>query len=473
MRVRSCLLLGLLSAGAVRSGPVITSDLTRRTLVHAQPLTLPLGKRHGDDEEDDSYVFGSHPHSPANDTDAARPDSHAVSEMASPAEHDHARPSGHDDHHSHNAPMTLINETFILLTHAPDPPAYYELEGGAAHSSLLWAHILSSSVAFFGFLPLAMALRMGQSSLAVVAQVGFVAVGGVGLLLGLVYSAATPELYAGNKHKSFGLLAGLLVVALAAVDFARFVKPKSWLGTVQSTKEERAVLYHQVAETEAVVDEAEEGHFVVGSPTELDDATDRHNWAAVNSHSDARPSTSHPRNSSISCSSDDTVVDHHDHLTSSQHGPALLTRLSPAARLLRPLPAILEWTLLFIGYSQVITGIAVYYGACRGNYKNGCVAHAAKGSIFLWFGLLTWARFLGAFAGKGWAWNRRPEGASKGGWSMEFVESLVIFIYGSTNVWLERLGKNGAPWSVKDVQHASIAGEGSLAVRFSWETIRC
>jgi hypothetical protein len=77
------------------------------------------------------------------------------------------------------------------------------------------------------------------------------------------------------------------------------------------------------------------------------------------------------------------------------------------------------------------------------------------GSIFFWYGLITFSRYLGAFSSLGWAWNRHPSSNSSI-WTAEFTECLVIFTYGSTNMWLERLGKTGA-WSIKDVQHTSIA----------------
>ena len=84
-----------------------------------------------------------------------------------------------------------------------------------------------------------------------------------------------------------------------------------------------------------------------------------------------------------------------------------------------------------------------------------CLAHIIKGSIFLWYGLLTFARYCGAFSSLGWAWNRHPSKTASI-WTAEFVESLVIFTYGATNTWMERMGKTGS-YSVKDVQHISIA----------------
>ena len=77
---------------------------------------------------------------------------------------------------------------------------------------------------------------------------------------------------------------------------------------------------------------------------------------------------------------------------------------------------------------------------------------------------MTWGRYLGAFSEYGWAWNRKP--TSPDGQpsfrdrmpSAEFVESSVILFYGSTQTWMERLGKGPEdPYTVKEVQHISIA----------------
>lgn len=71
------------------------------------------------------------------------------------------------------------------------------------------------------------------------------------------------------------------------------------------------------------------------------------------------------------------------------------------------------------------------------------------------YGLFTFGRFLGAFAECGWAWNRAPTGEYS---SAEFVECLLIFIYGITNTWMERWGAApGDPYTTKQVQHISIA----------------
>jgi hypothetical protein len=117
--------------------------------------------------------------------------------------------------------------------------------------------------------------------------------------------------------------------------------------------------------------------------------------------------------------------------------------------------ATLERALVFGGFAQTLTGIVIYTGGCRENYLNGCLAHLIKGGIFWSYGLVSFARYLGAFAELGWAWNRAP---SAGYPSAEFVESLVIFVYGVTNTWMERFGAHaGDPFTTKQIQHIGIA----------------
>jgi hypothetical protein len=40
--------------------------------------------------------------------------------------------------------------------------------------------------------------------------------------------------------------------------------------------------------------------------------------------------------------------------------------------------------------------------------------------------------------------------------SSEFVESSLIFIYGSTNIFLEHLSGWGKPWTSRDLEHVAI-----------------
>ena len=135
---------------------------------------------------------------------------------------------------------------------------------------------------------------------------------------------------------------------------------------------------------------------------------------------------------------------------------------------------ILERCLVPYAWGQSLSGFSVYFGLGHTYYINGVLAHfismyifldsgdntlmAAEGSIFWWFGILTFARYLGAWSRWGWAWNIPPHNSRTLPWSASFVESLVIFLYGFSQQFMERFGTHpGDPYSAKDVEHISIA----------------
>ena len=69
---------------------------------------------------------------------------------------------------------------------------------------------------------------------------------------------------------------------------------------------------------------------------------------------------------------------------------------------------------------------------------------------------------MGCWADFGWAWNVKPPRAVVANWKAsvptgEFTESFIIFLYGSTNVFLEHLAAWGQTWSAIDLQHISIS----------------
>lgn len=62
---------------------------------------------------------------------------------------------------------------------------------------------------------------------------------------------------------------------------------------------------------------------------------------------------------------------------------------------------------------------------------------------------------MGCWANFGWSWNLRPVGSRAV--TGEFVESALIFTYGSTNVFLEHLAGWGKAWTAQDLEHVSIS----------------
>lgn len=96
---------------------------------------------------------------------------------------------------------------------------------------------------------------------------------------------------------------------------------------------------------------------------------DTENWAQ--SAASDRTLFNHLRNQSVH--SDETLHD----LT------AQMTEYVPWYRKFgRAAFATLERVLVFAGFMQLLTGIVVYTGGCRGMWTNGCLAHLIKGGIF-------------------------------------------------------------------------------------------
>lgn len=130
---------------------------------------------------------------------------------------------------------------------------------------------------------------------------------------------------------------------------------------------------------------------------------------------------------------------------------------------------VLNWALFAYFLIYLPTGVATYgiYGL-DGTMFN-MLAHFIKGGVFFVLGMVSLARYSGAFSNKGWAWNHRFVTAkqnaasnwlrfqSSGLWTMEFVELALILFYGSTNIFMEHFAAAGGPWTAKDLQHASIA----------------
>ncbi|GAA5963573.1 hypothetical protein JCM8115_002035 [Rhodotorula mucilaginosa] len=464
----------------------------KRTPSIAWPNVQRLSPRHGGHhDEDDSATDGesqammsmSAPR-PESTTLAATANSHGDSsdeeqqqQHGSPGHigadkdaHEPPRSSGHDHGHSHGPALLELNETQILLTHSPDPPSYWDYDqSDEGRPAVLYAHIALMTLSFFGLLPLAIFLKAGRSSLYIIPQAAFLAVSFLGLVCGQVYNGLTPNMYEHSSHTSWGWFTMVLAFALNIVDVGKFCLRFTRWG---KKKSEGAATGRSVSPIEVESGAQETTPFRLGGENDDgSDEVDRLVGSPVPLEHPASPTFA--RGNSIALSDGDTAV-HSDEVY--WHGES--TAPPSAGQRVRKWTSLVlaaaERSLILLAYIQVCSGIAVWTGSCRENYLNGCLAHIIKGSIFLWYGLLTFARYCGAFSSLGWAWNRHPSKTASI-WTAEFVESLVIFTYGATNTWMERMGKTGS-YSVKDVQHISIAimfwGAGALGMFLESRTVR-
>lgn len=130
------------------------------------------------------------------------------------------------------------------------------------------------------------------------------------------------------------------------------------------------------------------------------------------------------------------------------------------------------WPLLFMLMIHCCIGLAVGNLFGQGLRVFNLLAHWIKGGVFVLLGILSLARYCGYGTDKGWAWNlyraRVHPTSALNNWrrlvlpygsviTMEYVESFLIFFYGTSNVFLEHLSNTDGEWHAKDLQHVSIA----------------
>ncbi|KAF9075997.1 hypothetical protein BDP27DRAFT_1314853 [Rhodocollybia butyracea] len=377
-----------------------------------------------------------------------------------------------DHHMSHHAsPLLELNETEITMYHSPTPESYYTIDFDDTehalqrHPGLMLLHATFMTLAFFVALPIGIAMRSVNHTWHKMVTIAFYGLILLGIATNGLYRKLTPNMYEGQKHGQQGYMLILLALVLTTIDLLALLRRfffffrngqkfhlKTFWNTVVLDKEdvlrgpEYTGLVNELEELEIVSPISPPPHKHVHYDEDVE-SNETAQWA-----NDVRR---HRHNYSHSVASETTLsgrAHSDDDLSGSRH---LAKRVPWTQRIGSGVFATMERVLVFGGLMQVLTGIIIYTGGCRENYLNGCLAHMIKGSIFWCYGLVSFARYLGAFAELGWAWNRAP---SAGYPSAEFVESLVIFLYGVTNAWMERFGANpGDPFTTKQIQHIGIA----------------
>ncbi|KAK2739708.1 hypothetical protein FQN55_009298 [Onygenales sp. PD_40] len=369
-----------------------------------------------------------------------------------------------DDHEGKEMDMTDMGNPNNATAPADSPMSYFAYQ---KHRGTIIAHIALMVIAWFFILPIGVMLSVARSRLALPTQFVFLVVNAFGLLLAAVYNNQSPNLYDNNVHHKIGWIATWVMVAEVVMGL---LFAYSGQGKHSSASYERVAFLPVPAEAE---DEP--------------DSPDEYRWSGDSGQGTERNSSSlHSRNSSpergrrMSRPGDGTEFDEKPDNVMNGETPVargffkglfldnFLSRRVPgllpkrALNIMVAIHTVIERTILILGFIAIATGAVVYGGIFRGNNVFNGLAHFIKGGIFFWYGLLTLGRWMGCFADFGWAWNVKPSRAVVGRWkarvpSGEFTESFVIFLYGSTNVFLEHLAAWGQAWSAQDLEHVSIS----------------
>ncbi|KAG8529193.1 uncharacterized protein KY384_005828 [Bacidia gigantensis] len=361
-----------------------------------------------------------------------------------------------------SSPTTVASATMNPVFASASNYFSYPESGG-----LMLAHIALMTLGWVFVLPVAIVLNIAHSSFTLPVQLSFLGLHGIATLLGTIYKYKTPQLYQHNSHGPIGWIVTWIVVAQTVL--AIFKLAAGLRSRPTSDKNEQEALLRM---TSQALKQHEE---------EQPATSYQHRFSGEDG-----PFTTPEQSRSQSVSSTATYTQEEqqrlheyeaDHAAFTQHAgkeglpdskrvervaTAIAGKLSnPMLRFVDLASNFIDRAILVIGFIAFVSGAAVYGGVFRGNSIFNGLAHAIKGGIFFWYGLLTLGRWTGCFSEYGWAWNVKPPAGVVGSWkarvpSAEFVESFVIFFYGFSNVFLEHLAAWGKEWSPMDLEHISI-----------------
>ncbi|OIW26401.1 hypothetical protein CONLIGDRAFT_706645 [Coniochaeta ligniaria NRRL 30616] len=345
------------------------------------------------------------------------------------------------------------------------PLTYFALD---EHTAAIYGHIALMVIAWVFMLPVAIMLSLVRSRYTLIVQFVFIAANAFGILLGVIYNANTPDLYPNNAHHKLGWIVTWVVLAQVVIGLLGRVAGvlKGGPGSERLSREHQSFI---PVSSEAM--EEHDSHF--GIPKFFRHSNDSGHGTEPGSESLRNSSSSSGANSPpIRDASKEYVEDEdidledHDPLPASTGNAGAYRALagkvagmvsSRAWKFLIFGYNFVDRTILILGFITLTTGIVTFGRFFEGPGIFNGLAHWIKGGVFFWYGILTLGRWAGCFGEIGWAWNVRPRSVGQK-WrpSAEFVESALIFFYGSTNVFLEHLGNWGGEYSATDLEHISI-----------------
>ncbi|GAB7366427.1 hypothetical protein MBLNU230_g8224t1 [Neophaeotheca triangularis] len=336
------------------------------------------------------------------------------------------------------------------------PATYFELEH---HTTLIHAHATLMVIVWAIILPVATVFSLAHHRYTSLARIGFILLHSLGLLLGAMYNSRTPDLYPNNAHHKLGwAVTWIAVVQLIVGHLSSASGLLRRLIAFRLDSSDRQRLMPLLSETLE-----EHGSDNDHSPNEYRLSRDSGQGSEIYTP----PLTKPPAGSLTSSGGDDREADvgfDDNPMTSARHvsrgadvGRPMNKLIHCARKTISVIGILTSRSLLILGYSALCTGIVAFGGFFEGNNMLNGVAHWIKGSAFIWLGFFTLARWAGAFADIGWAWNAHLA-TSVSGWtpSAGFVESALIFFYGATNIFLEHLSNPGGKWEARDLEHVAI-----------------
>ncbi|OJD38076.1 uncharacterized protein BKCO1_5000202 [Diplodia corticola] len=345
------------------------------------------------------------------------------------------------------------------------------------HVGLLWTCVALTVITWLLVAPPVVMLSAARSRLAVPAQFLFLALQALTLFVGIAYDAKTPVLYENGAYSKLRwplfFITGIWTFLGLINFYADRANASGEVGQPLS-----AAAMARYSRLQQVSSEHPRFSHDSGQGTERNSASLYGHSRSPSAESDNLPSPYL-----------DDVDDFEEKPGFQQNGRAdrWISRFIPrvstgrSLRLVRFFYVLIERTILLLGFVLLLMGTVTLGGIARGDAVFNILAHYVKGAIFFWYGLLTLGRWMGCFADFGWAWNVKPGEHLVGRWkaripTAEFTESFVIFLYGSSNVFMEHLAAWGGAWTAQDLEHVSISvmffGGGALGMLIESKRVR-
>ncbi|KAI4760621.1 hypothetical protein E4T52_07468 [Aureobasidium sp. EXF-3400] len=385
--------------------------------------------------------------------------------------------AAHGDEHEHTAMPIDIGSTHTniasaaIATAVPAVPHNYFRYPGFA--GWMYAHITLMTIAWAVVLPVAVVFSVARSRFTIPAQFAFLAVNGLGLFTSIIYNAKTPDFYPGNAHHKMGWAVSWIATVWFLLTFLNL-----YMARYEKIKQRHAMTADNIAQYDRLQNQdhrwsRDSGH---------DSATLCSGSRSPSLDSAALPKFEMPEGGDEEIDSSEEQGFIHEHSVD-----RFFSRRIPRSSSGRALTAfkivftLLERCMPVLSFASLVSGGVVYGGLYRERLIFSGMAHAFKGAIFFWYGILTLGRWMGAFSDFGWAWNVKPRYPmvsrfAAGLPSAEFIESFVIFLYGASNVFLEHLNAWGKAWSAQDLEHISITimffGGGLMGMLIESNTVR-
>ncbi|GES93188.1 integral membrane protein [Rhizophagus clarus] len=347
-----------------------------------------------------------------------------------------------DEHmtHTHTQPETItipqINDNDELFMGIGKNPFWLKEQ-----NFMLWLHIISMIISFGTLIPIGIVLGFAN-----VKSIWYINIQSIGILIifmgfffGVMFgSSKSQDIYPSNFHSKFGWLILISFLLHTIFGFIKFI-----INEKKNNKNDK-VKYINIS------------------------ISDESNESLVDSRSssvDNSSSTSSSHNESLLLDSSKKEYLNPSNPSKNNFHSKIPSSLLFSKNLNKIIYNLSSLILIFFIYTQFLLGFITLSDTCHDESLGNCLAHYIKGSIFFWFGLVAFIRYLGFFENFGWEWNLLPlssldnfndERFQKGKFSFSLLESIIIFLYGIINTFLEHTGKDQS-WNHRDVQHATLA----------------